>query len=233
MSTTTIAILALACLSGVGLMSLFLIVSGYALGKGAQATIKGIKKVSKIIAPPLPPSIRQSLKEARHYGKLIMNIAQQNTTRQHRFFTDTLTSVNTLLTNLSQLEEKLEQLYQRRNLAGELGNIQSEITGLRRQLQRNAGKQALILENLLESKIKHQTILQDLQAFQQQIELTIQQNAAVLNSTHAEITLLAAKDDLDNIQFRRVNDELRENSATLRDLLQAMDEMDQERYSIY
>ena len=232
MSPTAWLILALACLgSWLGLI-LFLGLTGYVFSKGTQAIAASLKKAAKAINSPLPPTMRQALQEARQYGQRIIKIGQESAPRQQRMFGGTLAAVEMLLDNLTKLEENLEQLYSRRNLTVEMGQTSAEIVDLQQQAQRVDGKRAAMMKNLLTSKKKHHLLLEDLQSFQQQIELTIRQNAAILNSIHAEIMLLAAKNDLDNKHFHRLNAELQENSASLNDLLETLDEMEQERYVV-
>ncbi len=219
------------CLVSVILLGLGLaLIVSYVVNRGAQITVREAKKASKTWLSPLPPSVQQGLKQARRYGQLMLAMEQEGTPRQRKRLTHTMKAVNEVLANLTRLEQNLEKLYGKRNLRQELAQTTVEIDELQSQLPTAEGRSAQILDNLLKNKEKHRAILNSLQAFQQQIELTIRQNASVLNSTHAEMILLTAKDNLDNNRVRRLNQALQENSDSLVDLLEAMEEMEQERY---
>ncbi len=176
----------------------------------------------------LPSRIQNSLSEARRYGKLIVQAEQQCAPNQRKHLTHTVKSANTLLANLDKLEENLVELYKRHNVNRELKQTSYEIEELKQQLQTANDRQAQILNNSINTKQRYLSVLNMLQDFQKRIELTIEQNTGVLKSTYAEIILLVAQGNIDNNSFRRLNQDLQENSASLMDLLEAVEEVDKQ-----
>ena len=210
-----------ACLSGVLGLSAVLTWAAYRIG---QSMVQGTRQVTKTLTSPLPGRVRHSLREARYYGHQIITMGNKMKA-ERTYVTSTVESVRGLLGNLDQLEENLLTLYSRRNLNHEIGRTEHELERLRADLRRATEHEAGLLRNLIESKEHHRSILHNLRTFRNQVELAIQQNAAMLNSTHAEITLLTTKSDADHRRFQRLNIELRENASGISDLLEVVDEM--------
>lgn len=233
---------------GGGIIALFFAgTTGYLAFKGAKAVAKGtkvvtsgasekVKHVSRSVTDEIPGvasiprETRKWLKEARHYAKLIGEPEKSYTPSQRNQLDKTIQTVNNLLANLDILEEHLRQLYSKRNVRKELQQVTSEVSDLRKQLQSAEGKSRKILSDLVERKEKHLTVLNSINDFQDQIELKIRHNATILNSTHAEIMLLVGRSGLDNNKIRRLNEDLRENSDSLMDLLEVIEEMDEHSY---
>ncbi len=193
-----------------------------------QVTTKSAIKKFKI--SPLPAQVKKWIKEARTYGTAIIKTKEQCPPSQERHLNRTIEYVNELLSHLEQLEYNLERLYTKRNLNQELKSTTAEISELKNQSQEAEGPQAKILQNILQNKEKHLLVLNKMKNFQQQIELSIRQNASTLNSTHAEITYLLSRGELDKNKFHRLNQNVQEQSDTLIDLLEAMEEENDERY---
>jgi hypothetical protein len=77
----------------------------------------------------------------------------------------------------------------------------------------------------MKSKKKHYAAIEELQSFQTQAELKIRKIASDLGATHAEILLVATRGDFSESRFNRLDENLQENMAGLRDIMSAMDEM--------
>lgn len=174
----------------------------------------------------LPTAIARSLRESRHYGKLIVQTVQEYPPGPIRDRLNlTIQPVDKWLTNLSRLEQGLIKLYSQRNLARELRRTRNEIETLRRQLLMVRGKEAAGLTALKLSKEQHLAALQELQIFQNQAELKIQKIASDLGATHAEMLLIIAKGDFNENRLRRLDANLQEHLSSMRDIVTTMDEM--------
>lgn len=206
----------LALLVVLTLMLMFLLVSRIVRQKMAR-----MLRVSS-----LPRSIARSLKESRYYGSLIVQMAQQYPPGpvQDRLNL-TLQPVDQWLTNLTRLEEGLAKLYSQRNLARELRQTKFEIEDLRRQLLTVSGQDVPYMRELKKSKEQHLAALKDLQRFQTQAELKIRKIASDLGATHAEMLLIVARGDFNENRMQRLDENLQEHLAGMRDMLAAMDEM--------
>jgi hypothetical protein len=137
----------------------------------------------------------------------------------------TLRPVDQWLTNLSRLEQGLAKMYGQRNLARELRQTSIEIDDLRRQLLTGNGRELVYLRELKKSKEQHLAALKELQQFQTQAELKIRKIASDLGATHAEMLLIVARGDLNENRMRRLDENLQEHLASMRDVLAAMDDM--------
>jgi hypothetical protein len=179
-----------------------------------------------IQASALPTAIARSLRESRHYGKLIIQTVQEYPPGPIRDRLNlTIQPVDKWLTNLSRLEQGLVKLYSQRNLARELRRTRNEIETLRRQLLTVRGKEAAGLTALKLSKEQHLAALQELQIFQNQAELKIQKIASDLGATHAEMLLIIAKGDFNENRLHRLDANLQEHLSSMRDIVTTMDEM--------
>jgi hypothetical protein len=206
-----------------GVLALVL-VAGAAIFLGAKGTAKLAKTLS---GSPLPRSVARSVAESRHYGRLIMRVAQQYPPGPMRDRLNlTLKPVNEWLLNLTRLEQGLTKLYLQRPLARELSQTALEIDDLRRRsLAAQDDLEIQTLRDLMESKKQHLAALKALQAFQTQAELKIRKIAADLGRTHAEMLLLVARGDFNDNRINRLDQNLQENLSSLRDMLAAMDEL--------
>lgn len=174
----------------------------------------------------LPRSIQKPVAESRHYGRLIMRVARQYPPGPLRDRLDlSLRPVNLWLENLNRLEQGLAKLYSQRNLERELRQVAFDIDDLRRRSLMAAGNEAKFLRELMESKKQHQAALKQLQAFQTQAELKIRKIASDLATTHAEMLLIVAKGDFNHNRLHRLDENLQDHLAGLRDMLAAMDDL--------
>jgi hypothetical protein len=185
------------------------------------------RTLSKLVgASSLPRSVTRSLNESRHYGRLIVQMAQQYPPGPMKDrLSLTLRPVDQWLTNLSRLEQGLAKMYGQRNLARELRQTSIEIDDLRRQLLTGNGRELVYLRELKKSKEQHLAALKELQQFQTQAELKIRKIASDLGATHAEMLLIVARGDLNENRMRRLDENLQEHLASMRDVLAAMDDM--------
>ncbi len=197
------------------------------LGGAAYLSVKGMSKLSKSLeGSALPRSVARSVAQSRHYGRLIMRVAQQYPPGPMRDRLNlTLRPVDQWLENLVRLEQGLTKLYSQCNLDRELRQTNFEIEELRRQSLSALGQEAKSLRDLLDSKKQHLAALKELQAFRFQAELKIRKIASDLARTHAEMLLVVAKGDFNDNRFRRLDENLQEHMASLRDMLAAMDEL--------
>lgn len=204
----------------VALLAVVILVAACFLVIGVAKLVKGFKVSS------LPRSISKPVAESRHYGRLIMRVAQQYPPGPMRDRLDlTLRPVDRWLDNLTRLEQGLEKLYSQRHLERELRQTAFEIDNLRRRLLMATHNEAKFLRELMHSKKQHETALKELQAFQTQAELKIRKIASDLATTHAEMLLIVAKGDFNDNRFRRLDENLQEHLAGLRDMLAAMDDL--------
>jgi hypothetical protein len=67
--------------------------------------------------------------------------------------------------------------------------------------------------------------LKELKSFQTQAELKIHRIASDLATTHAEMLLIVARGDFNDNRFKRLDENLQDHLAGLRDMLAAMDEL--------
>lgn len=173
-----------------------------------------------------PHSVRRSLRESKHYAKLIRETVQQCPPGPVRDrLNRTIKPVDEWLVNLNRLEQALAKLYTQRNLPRELRRVTSEIEQLRRQLLTADREESVSLRSLMESKKKQSAALKELIAFQNQAELKIRKIASDLGTTHTEMLLVTAKGDFNDNRIQRLDENLEENMTSLRDMLAAMDEM--------
>jgi hypothetical protein len=174
----------------------------------------------------LPRSIARSVNESRHYGRRIMQVARQYPPgpMQDRLNL-TLRPVERWLHSLTRLEQGLEKLYSQRNLERELRQIAFEMDDLRRRSLSAVDPEARYLRDLMQSKKQHQAALKELKTFQTQAELKIHKIASDLATTHAEMLLIVAKGDFNDNRFHRLDENLQDHLAGLRDMLAAMDEL--------
>lgn len=210
-------LLVLALLSGLALLTLAL----------AYFSVKGATKLAKTVnISSLPRSVARSVAESRHYGRLIMRVVQQYPPGPMRDRLDlTLRPVDKWLENLNRLEQALAKLYSQRNLERELRQTNFEIEELRRRSLSALGQEAKSLRELLDSKKQHLAALKELQGFRIQAELKIRKIASDLGRTHAEMLLVVAKGDFNDNRFYRLDENLQDHLASLRDMLAAMDEL--------
>jgi hypothetical protein len=206
---------------------LLLLLALLALGSVAYLTVKGISKASKVLGESaLPRSVARSVAESRHHGRLIMRAAQQYPPGPMRDRLNlTLKPVEQWLENLNRLEQGLTKLYSQCHLDRELRRTQFEIEELRRQSLSALGQEAASLRDLLDSKKQHLATLKELQTFRFQAELKVRKIASDLACTHTEMLLVVAKGDFNDNRFRRLDENLQEHMASLRDMLAAMDEL--------
>ncbi|MBN1221092.1 MAG: hypothetical protein JXM69_19375 [Anaerolineae bacterium] len=207
----------------------FIILVVVILGAGAL-TYMLVKLVARMAqgfgASSLPRSVTRSLKESRHYGRSIMQVAQQYPPGPMRDRLNlTIQPVNEWLASLNKLEHGLAKLYNQRNLTREVRQASLEIDILRRQILTANGKEAIHMRRLLESKKQHLAILKELQSFQTQAELKIHKIASDLGTTHAEMLLIVARGDFNEKRLHRLDENLQEHLSGMRDMLAAMDEM--------
>jgi hypothetical protein len=225
------ALLIIAVASSIGplliILPVVLLLILLALGGFVYLAVKGISKASQAFeGSTLPRSVARSVAESRHYGRLIMRVAQQYPPGPMRDRLNlTLKPVDQWLENLNRLEQGLAKLYNQYNLDRELRQTNFEIEELRRQSLSALGQEAKSLRELLDSKKQHLAALKELQAFRFQAELKIRKIASDLARTHAEMLLVVAKGDFNDNRFRRLDENLQEHMANLRDMLAAMDEL--------
>jgi len=186
-----------------------------------------VQKLARTVqASSLPAPIARSLKESRHYGKLIIQTVQEYPPGPIRDRLNlTIQPVDKWLANLTRLERGLVKLYSQRNPTRELRKATNEIENLRRRLLTVRGKEAAGLTALKFSKEQHLAALQELQLFQTQAELKIQKIASDLGATHAEMLLVIAKGDFNENRLRRLDANLQEHLSSMRDIVTTMDEM--------
>ncbi len=190
-------------------------------------SVLGAGKLAKVLqGSSLPRSISQPVAESRHYGRLIMRAARQYPPgpMQDRLNL-TLRPVERWLENLTRLEQGLTRLYSQRNLERELRQVTNEIEELRRRSLTAIEGEAIYLRDLLQSKKQHQAALKELKVFQTQAELRIRKIASDLSTTHAEMLLIVARGDFNDNRFHRLDENLQEHLAGLRDMLATMDEL--------
>jgi hypothetical protein len=96
---------------------------------------------------------------------------------------------------------------------------------LRRRSLSAVDMEARYLRDLMQSKKQHQAALKELKTFQTQAELKIHKIASDLATTHAEMLLIVAKGDFNDNRFHRLDENLQDHLAGLRDMLAAMDEL--------
>jgi chorismate-pyruvate lyase len=174
----------------------------------------------------LPRSVNRSLKEARGYGRAIMEVARQYPPGPMRDRLNlTIQPVGEWLASLAKLERGLEKLYHQRNLPREIRQTTFEIDSLRRQMLMASAKEVVSVRMLLESKKQHLAALKELQAFQTQAELKIRKITSDLGTTHAEMLLIVARGDFNENRLHRLDENLQEHLSSMRDMLAAMDEM--------
>ncbi|MBI1881268.1 MAG: hypothetical protein HYR94_24065 [Chloroflexi bacterium] len=190
-------------------------------------SIIGVSRLTKMFqASSLPRSIARSIAESRQYGRRIMQVAQQyppGPVRDHLNLT--LRPVGRWLESLTRLEQGLGKLYSQRNLDRELRQMAFEIDDLRRRSLTAGDPEAKYLRELMQSKKQYQAALKELKTFQTQAELKIHKIASDLATTHAEMLLIVAKGDFNNNRFQRLDENLQDHLAGLRDMLAAMDEL--------
>lgn len=190
-------------------------------------SVFGAGKLSKTLqTASLPRSVSRSVAESRNYGRRIMQVAQQYPPGPMRDRLDlTLRPVGRWLESLTRLEHGLAKLYGQRNLDRELRQMAFELDDLRRRSLTAADGEAKYLRDLMQSKKQHQAALKELKIFQTQAELKIHKIASDLATTHAEMLLIVAKGDFNDNRFQRLDENLQEHLAGLRDMLKAMDEL--------
>lgn len=209
------------------LIILALIVLAILVWGVVYVSIKGIGWLSRTMdAPSLPRSIARSAAESRHYGRLIVKTVQQYPPGPMRDRLNlTIKPVDEWLARLSKLEEGLAKLYNQRNLTRELRQTTTELEALHRQSLMAVEQESVYLRALIESKKQHLAALKELQVFQTQAELKIRKIASDLATTHAEMLLLTTKGDFNDNRLSRLDENLQEHLAGLRDMLTAMDEL--------
>jgi SMC interacting uncharacterized protein involved in chromosome segregation len=174
----------------------------------------------------LPHAVNTSLKRSRYYGHAIIQTAEEYPPGPMRDrLNRTLQPVSQWLANLDRLEQGLIKVYSQRNMVRELRQTKAELDRLRRQLSTATGQEAAYLHQLKDSKEHYLATLQELRQFQTQAELKIHKIASDLGATHAEVLLLIAKGDFNENRFQRLDENLQENVASMRDILSAMDDM--------
>lgn len=177
-------------------------------------------------ASSLPRSIARPLSESRYYGHQIVKMAQQYPPGPMKDRLNlTLQPVDLWLNNLTRLEQGLSKLHNQRNLGRELRQTSFEIEDLRRRLLATGGEELAYLRELKRSKEQQLAVLQELQRFQIQAEYKIRKIASDLAVTHAEMLLIVAKGDFNENRMRRLDENLQEHLAGMRDVLAAMDDM--------
>lgn len=175
----------------------------------------------------MPGATRDALRDAKKYAKLIKSTASQCPPGLMRDrLTRTVKPVDEWLVNLKRLELSLSKLYAQRNLSREVRRTDFEIEQLKRQLlTATTAAEVASLRELMKSKKSHVTALGELQSFQNQAELKIRKIASDLGATHAEILLLTTRGDFSENRFQRLDENLQDNLAGLRDIMAAMDDM--------
>jgi hypothetical protein len=208
-----------------GILALLLLVA-FLLGTLLLAKTTGQKLGQLARSSSLPRPISRSLNESRYFAKLIVQMAQQCPPgpMQDRLNL-TLKPVDQWLVNLNRLEQGLSKLYGQRNLARDLRQTSFEIDDLRRQLLTARGQEVSYLRDLKKSKEQHLAALKELERFQTQAELKIRKITSDLGATHAEMLLISARGDFNENRMRRLDENLQEHLASMRDVLAAMDEM--------
>jgi methyl-accepting chemotaxis protein len=212
--------------------------TGFVAYKGTKAVASGVSNKARSAADEIhgiaviPGEIRKQLKETRRYAKLIKGATEQCLPDQQKHLSSTLLTVDKFMSNLDLLEGNLRQLYSKRNPNKELQETVTELNDLREQLSGSFGKESQIINDLIKRKEEHLAILNDIRDFHNQLELKIRQNATIMNSTYAEITLLSGQGALDNKKIRQLNENLQENSDRLIDVLHAMEEVDEQSYLV-
>lgn len=185
------------------------------------------RKIAKLLrASSLPRSVTRSLNESRYYANMIVKMAQQYPPGPMKDRLNlTLKPVDHWLSSLTRLEEGLTRLYSQRNLSRELRQTGFEIEDLRRQILSARAEELSYLRELRKSKEQHLAALQELQRFQTQAELKIRKIASDLGVTHAEMLLIVARGDFNENRMRRLDENLQEHLASMRDILAAMDDV--------
>ena len=185
------------------------------------------RKIAKLLrASSLPRSVTRSLNESRYYANMIVKMAQQYPPGPMKDRLNlTLKPVDHWLSSLTRLEEGLTRLYSQRNLSRELRQTGFEIEDLRRQILSARAEELSYLRELRKSKEQHLAALQELQRFQTQADLKIRKIASDLGVTHAEMLLIVARGDFNENRMRRLDENLQEHLASMRDILAAMDDV--------
>lgn len=195
----------------------------------AYLSARGVSKLARAahLGPSdLPRSVKNSLRESRHYGRLIVRTLQQCPPGPLRDrLSLTMRPVDEWLAKLVKLERSLEKSYGQRNLTREMRQTTFEIERLRREVLLAEDDEALYLRDLLNSKKHHLATLQELQTFQNHAELKIRRIATDLGATHAEMMLIIAKGDFNDNRLNRLDENLREHVSSMRDMMKAMDEL--------
>ena len=175
----------------------------------------------------IPSATRDALRDARQYAKLMRKTAYECPPGLVRDRMErTVQPVDDWLNNLKRLEQALVKLYAQRNLAREMRRANFEIEQLRREiLMATSANEVASLRALVTSKKKHYSVLEELQRFQSEAELKIRKIASDLGTTHAEMLLVVTRGDFSEGRFRRMDESLQENLASLRDMVTVMDEM--------
>ena len=211
-----------------GVMAVLIFLTICALGLGLIMLVRMVQHgLSKLFrASALPRSISRSLDESRYYGNQIVKMAQQYPPGPMKDRLNlTLQPVNLWLANLTRLEQGLSTLHSQRNLGRELRQTTFEVEDLRRRLLSTSGEELAYLRELRRSKEQHLAVLQELQRFQIQAELKIRKIASDLAMTHAEMLLIVARGDFNENRMRRLDENLQEHLAGMRDVLAAMDDL--------
>jgi hypothetical protein len=193
----------------------------------AVLSVIGVGKLAKAFqGSSLPRSVARSVSESRHYGRRIMQVAQQYPPGPMRDRLNlTLRPVSRWLDSLTRLEQGVGNLYSQRNLDRELRQVTFEIDELRRRALTAVDSEIKYLRELMHSKKQHQAALKELKSFQTQAELKIHRIASDLATTHAEMLLIVARGDFNDNRFKRLDENLQDHLAGLRDMLAAMDEL--------
>lgn len=191
---------------------------------------RGVAKVAHLMGESsgaaTPRAVKRSIRESRQYGRMITRAVQQCPTGPLKErLSHTIKPIDAWLANLTKLEKGLEKSYGRRNLAREMHRVNHEIEQLRRQTLNAAEAEVSYLHDLVESKRQHLRVLKELQAFQTQAELKIRKIASDLGATHAEILLIIARGDFNENRLGRLDENLQDHLAGVRDVLSAMDEL--------
>lgn len=190
----------------------------------AKIVHQGLSRLFR--ASTLPRTISRPLNESRYYGSQIIKMAQQYPPGPMKDRLNlTLQPVDLWLNNLTRLEQGLNKLHSQRNLTQELRQTSFEIEDLRRRLLSTGSEELVYLRELQRSKEQHLAVLQELQRFQIQAEYKIRKIASDLAVTHAEMLLIVAKGDFNENRMRRLDENLQEHLAGMRDVLAAMDDM--------
>jgi len=211
-------------------LAVIFIVIMYSVYKGTRKAVKkGVEGIDRakhtVRVSLLPKAVRNGLREGSRYAKLIMQAYEQCPPPQKEQLSNTIHSVNEISDRMTRLEQTADKLYRKRNVEREGKQITKEIEDLRNQLETDDEKQVRIIQRLLATKEKHLSILDRLEAFRKQVELTIRHNGSILNSTHAEMTLLSTRGALDESRFNSLNQDLQENLDGLTDLVETIEEM--------